>query len=466
MRGSTNAVILTLVLLGVSACTGENSTVDPTDSTSASPMPTLCADATAGQPPQIFGLTFDQVSAATFATTLTVPFAGLTAGSLDRPSVVQVSVRASTANAPVTFTAPGAHFIERLDDPWSQAPDQVTVFTVAGGDGCVASVFLLGTTAGQVTVTARGKNSESADVTVVTSPAAARNVEVRTEVERVRAGKPVTAIVAVTDAFNNPVAGVAVILTTPEDGPGRFFNGTRRAVLLTDDSGTAAAEFATVPGEGSRLNITARGDQPACDPLINQYECAAGEPVASFAAPIGRATTSVGVRQPRVRVESPVPSTQFSAEQPFSLTANTAGVASGTLAQVLWGDEVLALGSVDENGSLRVVDIRARITSASKNYQLVVGSLPRKKIDITVLPFAVTEAKRQGQDLLLTIAPGAWPVGTTLIILRDGKRVTTSTVRAVGTQISVSVPSRSGFYNVRVRDSGTVVQGADPLLIN
>jgi hypothetical protein len=161
-----------------------------------------------------------------------------------------------------------------------------------------------------------------------------------------------------------------------------------------------------------------------------------------------------------------VPSTQFSAEQRFSLTANTAGVASGTLAQVLWGDEVLALGSVDEDGALRVVDIRARITSATKNYQLVVGSLPRQKIDITVLPFAVSEAKRQGEDLMLTIAPGAWPVGTTLIILRDGVRVTTTTVRAVGTQITVPVRNQPGFYNVRVRDSGTVVQGAAPLLVN
>ncbi len=453
------------LILSVTACT---SSVDP-DSNSASPSPststTSCAEGDPLEPPRVFSLTFDGISADTFDTTLTVPFAGLDSGPLDRPSVVRVAVLTSTSNAPVTFSARGGQLLERLTDPWQNAGDQLTTFSVAGDSRCTASVFLLATKVGTVKVSAQGQNLEMAEAAVVTNPAAAREVSVATARSAVRAGDTVETTVRVQDAFANPISGVPVVITTPRKGPGLFFNGARRAVVLTDENGQASTELITVAGAGSSLTIKASGDLPSCDRLINQYLCVAGEPVDFFTEAQATDRVKVRVRQPKVVVTSPQEGAALSSGQVFVVNATTAGVAPGTLAQVLWGDEVVALGSVEEDGSLTASDVPARTTSGNRTYQLVVGSLPRSPLDLTVRNFNVIGAAATGQRLVLDIAPGSWPTGTTIIVLRDGKRLTSAEVGAVGSTIQLSVPNQTGFYNVRVRAAGVVVNGNQPFAV-
>lgn len=465
MRGGSTGALAILLCLGMSACT-TTPAADPGPTSFEASTPALaCPSGEMTAPPRVADLSFDDLRAQTFSTTLTVPFAGLDSGPLDRPSLVRVSVITDSSNTPVTFTARGGQFIERVTDPWQRADSQITTFSVAGETTCTASAYLLATRVGDVRVTAQGRNTESAVVSVVTNPAAARNVSLTSEVTRVRAGDTVASTASVTDAFGNPIAGVAVVITTPGDGPGRFFNGAQRAVVLTDENGQATTEIVTVSGAGSNLIINARGDLTGCAPLVNQYTCAAGEPVEFFAAANKKDMLTIRVRQPQVRILTPATGTDLSAGQTFNLTAQTAGVKRGVLAQVLWGDEVVALGSVGDGGELRVSDIPARVTAPDRQYQLVVGELPPRPIDLTVRPFNITDFAIDAGGLTFTIATGSWPAGTTIILLRDGRRAAREQVTTATNPLRITVPNRTGFYNVRVRDDGKVISGDQPVLV-
>lgn len=454
--------LLTLGLLA-SACTGEGAdSASPTEATTpAAPCPV--GESTV--PPAIRDLTFDTVTAETFRTTLTVPYAGLEGGALDQPSVVRAEVKTAVSNAPVTFRADGGRILDQLGGDWINAGDQLTVFSLTGTNVCVAGGYLFATQVGEVEFLAQGSNEERATVEVVTVPDAARNVSVRVSADAVLAGETVEAEIIVTDVFGNRVPGATVVITTPRKGPGAFFNGSRRAVVLTDERGRASVELVTFAGRGDSMTINVRGDAPACEIALNQFACAENQPVLGFAAAQAKVRARVTIRQPDVTLTAPRPGSRLSAGQRFAVQASTVGVATGTLAQLKLGDSVVALGSVDEDGSLIMRDIIAAVTSASTRYSLLVADLPRVDVDLTVLPFGITGAQSSEEGITFTVATGAWPSGTRIVLLRNDSQVSRVDVATPGSPITITVPSAPGIYQVRARSNGVTVDGERPFPI-
>lgn len=451
--------LLALALVA-SACTGADSEpATPTEATTTAPP---CPVGESTTPPVVRDLTFDSVTAQTFRTTLTVPYAGLDGGALDRPSIVRAEVKTAASNAPVTFVAAGGRILDQLGDDWPNASDQLTVFSVAGTNVCVAGTYLFATKVGTVEFLAQGANDERATVEVVTVPDAARNVSVRASADAVLAGETVEAEITVTDVFGNRVPSATVVITTPRNGPGSFFNGSRRAVVLTDERGQASVELVTRAGRGDSLRINVRGESAACEIAINQFACDENQPVVGFAAAQSKVRASVAIRQPDITLTSPSAGTRLSAGQRFAVRATTAGVATGTLAQLKLGDAVIALGSVDEDGTLTMRDIVAAPTSSSNRYSLLIAELPRVEIDLVVLPFGITGAQSSEDEITFSIAAGAWPVGTRIALLRNDSQVSRATVVTSGSTLTITVPSAPGIYQVRARGNGVVIDGERP----
>ena len=446
----------------LTACTGADST--DTSSTAAPTTAPVCPQGAPDRPTEISRLTLDGVTAETFATTLTVPFAGLEAGPLDRPSVVRASVVTATSGAPVTFRADTGRVLETLDDGWPTAPSQVTVFSVPGTTSCVASVYLLSTRTGTLTLTVESIGSLTTTLEVLTSPSAARNVSLEVGAPELLAGEDLDATVTVTDVFGNRVANSVVIISVPRDGPALYLNGTNRATVLTDERGRARVQLVTVPDRGDRLTVRARGADPRCSAQINQFGCTADQPFLGASEAVSDVKTRVAIDQPEVIIDSPAAGTRLSAGQTFDIRARTLGVASGTLAQVKLGDEVLALGSVEEEGLLSVSGIIARVSPRGVRYGLLVGSLPRVVVEITVVPFGIIEARPVDDRLELTVATGAWPAGTTLQLLGNGQSIRSTEVDSSGDPWLVEIADGPGTYLVRARAGDEVVDSPDPLI--
>jgi len=454
------AGLCALALLA-SACSGssdDTSTPSPTAPTAEAPCPV-------GQstiPPTIRDLTFDNVTAQTFRTTLTVPFEGLEGGPLDSPSVVRAEVKTAESNSPVTFTAVGGLLIDRLGDDWAMAGEQLTAFSIAGTNACVANTYVFATRTGTINFIAQGANQEQSTIEVVTVPEAARNVSMRVSADSILARETVEVEINVTDVFGNRVPGAVVVITTPRKGPGSFFNGSRRAVVLTDERGRASVELVTVAGKGDSLTINVRGDAAACESNLNQFACAEGVPVAGFPAARSKAKTVVNIRQPEVSLISPRSGTRLSAGQRFAVQASTLGVPPGTLAQLKLGDAVVALGSVESDNTLLMRDILAEPTSATRKYSLLVGDLPTLQVDLTVASFGITNARSSEDSLTFSIAAGAWPTGTRIILLRNDSQVSQTTIARPGEALTMTVPLAPGIYQVRARNGGVVVDGERP----
>ena len=284
----------------------------------------------------------------------------------------------------------------------------------------------------------------------------------RVSADSILARETVEVEINVTDVFGNRVPGAVVVITTPRKGPGSFFNGSRRAVVLTDERGRASVELVTVAGRGNSLTINVRGDSAACESTLNQFACAEGVPVAGFPAARSKAKTVVNIRQPEVSLISPRSGTRLSAGQRFAVQASTLGVPPGTLAQLKLGDAVVALGSVESDNTLLMRDILAEPTSATRKYSLLVGDLPTLQVDLTVASFGITNARSSEDSLTFSIAAGAWPTGTRIILLRNDSQVSQTTIARPGEALTMTVPLAPGIYQVRARNGGVVVDGERP----
>jgi len=456
--------LLAAGFLVLSGCSGGSDSAPTASPTNSDPPTPVCAEGAPDRPTEISRLTLDGVTAQTFATTLTVPYAGLDSGPLDRPSVVRAAVVTAESGAPVTFRASSGRLIESLDDPWLDAPSQITVYSVPGTSSCIASVYLLSTRVGSLTLSVESEESLSTDVEVVTSPAAARNVDLELEDGPIQAGEEVEVGITVTDAFGNRVVNSAVVISVPRDGPALYLNGANRATVLTDERGRARVVLLTIADRGTRLAIRARGDNPACDAGINQFDCAANQPFAGAEPAKSNVRKQIRIRQPEVLIESPPPGLILSAGDTFDLRARTLGVESGTLAQVKLGDDVLSLGSVEDGDSLSMSNIPALLNSDGAGYGLLVGSLARVPIEITVLPFGILDAGLRGEELRLRIATGAWQVGTRIELLLNGAVIDQRTVAASGEEWFVDVENLPGVYTVRARRGDEIIAAPDPLV--
>ena len=456
--------LVAAVSMVLAGCNGGSDSA-PTDSPSNSEPPTpVCAEGAPDRPTEISRLTLDGVTAQTFTTTLTVPYAGLDSGPLDRPSVVRAAVVTAESGAPVTFRASSGRLIESLDDAWPNAPSQITVYSVPGATSCIASVYLLSTRVGPLTLSVESEETLTTDVEVVTSPAAARNVTLEIKDGPIQAGEEVEVGITVTDAFGNRVVNSAVVISVPRDGPAAYLNGANRATVLTDERGRARVVLLTIADRGTRLTVRARGDNPTCDANINQFDCDANQPFAGVEPATSNVRKQIRIRQPEILIEFPPTDTIVSAGDTFDLRARTLGVESGTLAQVKLGDDVLSLGSVEDGDSLSMSNIPALLNSDGAGYGLLVGSLTRVPIEITVLPFGILDAGLRGEDLRLRIATGAWPVGTRIELLLNGAVIDRRSIATAGEEWFVDVENLPGVYTVRARNGGETIAAPDPLV--
>lgn len=448
-------------LMLVSACTG-STTQSPT--TSAPPSPTApCPEGTSTLPPQISNLSVDGVTARTFRKIMIVPYAGLDTGTPEQPSVVRIEVQTDTSGAPVTFTAPGAGLIESLEDNWLEAPDQLTVFSVPGTGLCLASVYLLSTETGSITVTAQGQSVESTTIPVTTVPASARFVRARLAPTSVLAGDSSSVTVSVTDVFGNPVQGVGIDLQVPRRGPARFATGSDRTTLITDSSGRASIDISTRAGQGTEATVTVRSDVRDCQPLLSQTRCGIDEPIPGAAPGRARQEVDLTVTQPSVTLTRPAAGTAYSSGQTFTVAARTTGVPLGTLAQVQIGDSVVALSNVRDDGAIEIADVPAQVTNAG--YFLVVAGVKRVPIGISVRSFSLLTYTLDEDRLLFDVATGAWPQGTKIVLTRDGAEVKRRSVQAQGRNLEIVAPYVPGLYQVQVRSGGRDVRGEQPLLV-
>jgi hypothetical protein len=455
---SASGVVIVSSLL-LAACTSADSGANPTTS-SPSPTP-VCAEGAQDRPTAISRLALDGVTAETFQTTLTVPYAGLEEGPLDRPSVIRVSVVTAESGAPVTFRSDTGRLVESLAADWLMAPSQVTVYSAPGSTACTAAVYLLGTVAGPMTLTAESADTLTAFLDVEAPPSAARDVSVSVQPRSVLAGAQIEVTVAAQDVFGNPIANSAIVIGVPRDGPAVYLNGANRATVLTDQRGRASVQLVTRPDRGSSVTIRVRGDNPVCAAEVNQYACVADQPFLGAPKARGSVKQTVEITQPAVTIETPRAGRRLSAGEAFDLRALALGVESGTLAQVKLGDAVLALGSVEEEGALSMRSITAQ---PGEDYGLLVGTLARVPLKISVLPFGITDARAADDRLRFTIATGAWGAGTTLSLQRNGERIEVTTLDGSGAPWSLVVPGVIGTYTVTADEDGRQTLAPDPLV--
>jgi hypothetical protein len=439
----------------------------PSGSSSPSPTPSptetmpasACAAGDSVTPPDISELTANGVAAERVTTPLVVPYLGLEGGTAERPMAMRLEVVTSTSGSPVRFRATGGLLLESLvDDPLGEP--EVTVFSEAGPERCIAAVYLFSTTVGSVNVYVEGLNSATAVFPVVTSREAARNVSLSVTETSVDSGESFEALVSVTDVFGNPIENAGVDLSLPPKGPGRFITGANTFTVLTDPKGRASVEIQT--RRGGTLTVRAKGDLAACGPLENQYDCPADRPVPGFEPATGAQKARVRVVEPTVTVTSPSAGTAYSTGQLFDVDGTTTGVREGTAVALVAGDALLGTSTVKANGSFAFRDVVAQKGgSGDLGYVVKVGDLKPVSLDISVRTFSIVAYKRVSQGLRFRVAAGAWSTGTIIELTRDGAPVSKIEVTSPGSDVVLFAPDQPGFYQVQVSTSRGIVYGLE-----
>ena len=255
-QGAWAAAATAVAAFGLTGCSIFGSSSPSPSPTSTTPtMPAAaCAEGDSVTPPDIADFTLDGVAAAQFATPLVVPYNGLKGSSDGQPSVLRLEVVTSTSGAPVRFRATGAQLLSSLTDDTLGEPE-VTVFSEAGPERCVASAYLFSTVTGPAKVVVEGLNSAEAALTVITTREASRDVSLSLSAATVDAGETVDAIVAVTDVFGNPIENASVDLSLPAKGPGVS------TALATSGSGVVGPAERSIQ-RASDLETSARAAPP------------------------------------------------------------------------------------------------------------------------------------------------------------------------------------------------------------
>lgn len=461
VRAAAPALLAVALLLTACSSAGDASSSSTAPSSSGSPAP--CPVGQSTQPPNVSALTANDVPIEKVTNPLYVPFRGLNGGTDLKPSVLRVEVFTDTSGSPVTFRATGAQLVETLETAQSTAPGELTVFSKPGTGNCVAVVYLFSTRIGPATITAAGANTLSGNLTVVTSPEAARNIALRVSSPQVTAGETVQALLDVTDVFGNPVENAPVDLTLPAKGPGRFATGANTFTVSTDPKGKASVDIATVADKGGALAVRAKGDLASCLPLQNQYACRENQPVEGFAKSSGPQEQQVTVVSPSVRVTSPAPGSAFSAGQKFSVTAQATGVKEGATARLLLAGFPVGASVVKSDGSVEFKDVVAQIPqSGDLGYQLAIDTLKVQSLDISVKHFGIVSYKKVRDGLKFRVTPGAWPRGTIIELTRDGNAVGRIELQDPGVDVYLFAPEAPGIYQVQVRTAQGYVYGEVP----
>ena len=460
--GTRRAVVLVTVATLLAGCG-----LLPFGASSSSPSPSptetmpssACAVGDSVTPPDISDLSANGVPVEQVTTPLVVPFNGLEGGTPERPMSMRLEVVTSTSGSPVRFRATGGLLLESLvDDPLGEP--EVTVFSEAGPEKCIAAVYLFSTTIGSVNVYVEGLNSTTAVFPIVTAREAARDVSLSVTESTVDSGESFEALVSVTDVFGNPIENAGVDLSLPPKGPGRFVTGANTFTVLTDPKGRASVEIQT--RRGGALTVTAKGDLAACGPLENQYECPADRPIPGFEPASGTQKAKVRVVEPTVTVSSPAPGTAYSTGEKFDVNGTATGVREGTTVALLAGDAPLGASSVKADGSFAFRDVVAtKGGTGDLGYVLKVGDLKAIPLDITVKDFTIVSYKRVAAGLRFRVASGAWKSGTIIELTRDGAPVSKIEVTSPGSEVILFAPDQAGFYQVQVSTSRGVVYGLE-----
>lgn len=435
------------------------------DSASPSPSPTetmpssACAVGDSVTPPDIADLSANGVAAEQFTSPLVVPYNGLAGGTPERPMSLRLEVTTTTSGSPVRFRATGGLLLESLvDDPLGEP--EVTVFSEAGPERCIAAVYLFATAVGPVNVYVEGLNSTTAVFPVVTAREAARNVSLSVTESTVDSGESFEALVNVTDVFGNPIENAGVDLSLPPKGPGRFITGANTFTVLTDPKGRASVEIQT--RNGGTLNVTAKGDLAACGPLENQYECPADRPIPGFEPASGAQKTKVRVIEPRIEVTSPAAGTAYSTGEKFDVSGTATGVREGTTVALIAGDAPLGASTVKADGAFAFKDVTAtKGGTGDLGYVVKVGDLKPVSLGITVKDFTIVSYKRVSAGLRFRVAAGAWKSGTIIELTRDGAPVSKIEVTSPGSEVILFAPDQPGFYQVQVSTSRGIVYGLE-----
>lgn len=434
-------------------------------SSSPSPSPTetmpssACATGDSVTPPDISDLTANGVPAEQLTGPLVVPYLGLEGGTPERPMSMRLEVVTSTSGSPVRFRATGGLLLESLvDDPLGEP--EVTVFSEAGPERCIASVYLFATTIGSVNIYVEGLNSTTAVIPVVTAREAARNVSLSVTETSVDSGETFEAIVGVTDVFGNPIENAGVDLSLPPKGPGRFITGANTFTVFTDPKGRSSVEIQT--RNSGTLNVTAKGDLAACGPLENQYDCPADRPIPGFEEARGTQKAKVRVVEPKVTVTSPAAGAAFSTGEKFDISGTSTGVREGTTVALIAGDAPLGASTVKADGSFAFKDVVAtKGGTGDLGYVIKVGDLKPIPLDIRVRDFTIVSYKRVDAGLRFRVAAGAWKTGTIIELTRDGAPVSKIEVTSPGSEVILFAPDEPGFYQVQVNTSRGIVYGLE-----
>lgn len=450
-----------LAAMSLSACGvfgSSGSSPSPTVTTPTMPA-AACAEGDSVTPPDIADFTLNGVPAAQFITPLVVPYNGLSGGSDGQPSILRLEVVTSASGAPVRFRASGAQLLSSLTDDTLGEPE-VTVFSEAGAERCVASAYLFSTAVGPAKVVVEGLNSAEATFNVITTREASRNVSLSLSAGTVNAGSSIDAVVSVTDVFGNPIENASVDLSLPAKGPGVFVTGANTFTVLTDPKGRASVEIQTRANKGGTLKVTAKGDLAACQPLANQYTCDADQPVPGFAAASGPQSRSITITAPSVTITKPSPGTAYSTGELFDVQGTTKGVKEGTTVRLVAGDGPAGASTVKANGTFTFRDVLAQTGgSGDLGYVVYVGELKPVPLDIRVKTFSIVSYKRVEAGLKFRVAAGAWPNGTIIELTRDGKGVSKLEVTESGKDVYLLAPDTPGFYQVQVDTNRGIVYG-------
>lgn len=450
-----------LAAMSLSACGvfgSSGSSPSPTVTTPTMPA-AACAEGDSVTPPDIADFTLNGVPAAQFITSLVVPYNGLSGGSDGQPSILRLEVVTSASGAPVRFRASGAQLLSSLTDDTLGEPE-VTVFSEAGAERCVASAYLFSTAVGKAKVVVEGLNSAEATFNVITTREASRNVSLSLSAGTVNAGSSIDAVVSITDVFGNPIENASVDLSLPAKGPGVFVTGANTFTVLTDPKGRASVEIQTRANKGGTLKVTAKGDLAACQPLANQYTCDADQPVPGFAAASGPQSRSITITAPSVTITKPSPGTAYSTGELFDVQGTTKGVKEGTTVRLVAGDGPAGASTVKANGTFTFRDVLAQTGgSGDLGYVVYVGELKPVPLDIRVKTFSIVSYKRVEAGLKFRVAAGAWPNGTIIELTRDGKGVSKLEVTESGKDVYLLAPDTPGFYQVQVDTSRGIVYG-------
>lgn len=458
--------------LGVALLAGCGLLPSSQETSSAPPAPTstmptaACPAGDSVTPPDVENLTINGIAAPSFTTPLIVPYQGLDSGDPQRPSVLRLEVTTSTSGSPVTFKATGAQLVETLTGTTPGAAE-LTVFSEAGPEKCVAVAYAFSTMVGAGAVRAQGLNEEVVSFSIITVREAARDVQLEVSSAKVDAGDAFDAIVAVTDVFGNPVENASVDLLLPEKGPGTFTTGANTFTVLTDTKGRASVAISTRAGRGQSLAVTAKGDLAACRPFENQYACLANQPVPEFEPASGPQKVKIVITEPSAEVTEPAPGTAYSTGESFDIAGKTTGVKEGTTVRLLLGDVPQGASTVKADGTLAFTNVVAQDKGTGDlGYVVIVGDLKPTPLDITVKDFTIVSHKVVAAGLKFRIAIGAWKAGTIIELTRDGAPVTKIEVSEAGPDLYMVAPNTPGFYQVQVTTSRGVVYGlkVDPVL--